>query len=291
VISEFCYRPADAATEAERGVTSDRDDFEFVELMNLSARALDLTGVRFTAGVLFNFPTGFTLPAGGRTVSVRSRAAFVARYGTGAIIAGEYEGNLSNAGEEIAMQDAVGQDIQRFAYLDRAPWPPSASQRGYTVVLQRPVPGADLKDPALWRASVQPGGSPGGSDALIWSGSALADANANGQPDLFDYAFGEVLSDPEAGFQVSIESVALNGQSTPRLVVSFPRNLAADDARVILETADTVRGPWRAEGNDFSLVGEERASGRLGLARRSFQLNTPLTERAVFVRLSVALGP
>ena len=291
VISEFCYRPADPATEAERGVTSDRDDFEFLELMNLSDRALDLTGVRFTAGVLFNFPTGFTLPAGGRTVLVRSRAAFVARYGTGAIIAGEYEGNLSNTGEEIAMQDAVGQDIQRFAYLDRAPWPPSANQGGYTVVLQRPVPGADLKDPALWRASVQPGGSPGESDALIWSGSALADANANGQPDLFDYAFGGVLSDPEAGLQVSIEPVALNGQSTPRLVVSFPRNLAADDARVILETADTVRGPWRSEGSDFSLVGEERASGRLGLTRRSFQLNTPLTERAVFVRLSVALGP
>ncbi|MDA7920097.1 CotH kinase family protein, partial [Akkermansiaceae bacterium] len=57
VISEFHYRPADAsAIELAAGFT-DRDDFEFIELMNRGSQTINLNGVKFVDGVTFDFST------------------------------------------------------------------------------------------------------------------------------------------------------------------------------------------------------------------------------------------
>jgi len=289
VISEFCYRPADATTPAEQTFTSDRDEFEFIEVMNVSTNAIELTGVRFTAGILFNFPTGSALAPGERVVVVRNKAAFAARYGNTPVGAGEYEGNLSNSGEEIGLTDATGQDIRRFQFLDRSPWPSSANMNGYSLVLQRPNSRPDHRDPNQWRASVRPGGSPGESDTSVFVGNPTADANANGQADLLDYAFGAVLTDPITGVALSLESRETNGQVTQYLVLTFPRNLAADDVVVTLETAADLSGPWLARTGDFLLLRELRSAA--GPVRQSFQMTAPTTAGSAFVRLSVSLAP
>ena len=56
VVSELHYHPANPTTPAELAESSDRDDFEFLEFLNIGRAALDLTGIRFAAGINFAFP-------------------------------------------------------------------------------------------------------------------------------------------------------------------------------------------------------------------------------------------
>ncbi|MDB4669818.1 lamin tail domain-containing protein, partial [bacterium] len=108
IISELHYHPADpSAAEIAAGFT-DADEFEFVELSNTDpANEIDLTGVRFTDGVVFDFPAGTILAPGARLIVVRNRAAFEFRYGIGGlVIAGEYTGQFSNGGEHVRIEAA-----------------------------------------------------------------------------------------------------------------------------------------------------------------------------------------
>ncbi|MGV3773617.1 MAG: lamin tail domain-containing protein [Verrucomicrobiales bacterium] len=285
VVSEVCYRPADPATPQELAISDNRDDYEFIEVMNVSAGDVDLTGVRFAVGILFNFSAGSRLGAGERLVVVKDREAFQARYGTAIRVEGEFDGNLSNSGEEVAMVDAAGKDISRFHFLDRAPWPPSANRNGFSLVLIRPETKPNPKEPLNWRGSVLPGGTPGGTDTVLFSGEPTADLNLNGQGDLLDHAFGALLSEPGA-FRASMETFQTNGLSADHLVVSFPRNLSADDAEIILETAETIDGPWENEAEMFELIREERLPG--GISRLSLRLTAPKGSSA-FIRFSVSL--
>ena len=290
VVAEFCYRPADPVTPAEQALTSNRDDFEYLEVLNITGQAVDLTGVRFTGGVLFDFPAGSVLGGGERLLVVANRAAFEARFGTGSRVAGAYEGNLANGGEEVALTDAGGVDIRRFQYLDRSPWPPGPNRNGYSLVLIRPETAPDHRDPSQWRSSVLPGGSPGATDAASFRGAADADADGNGQADLLDYALGAVLSVPGGGMQIAVEPFPTATGNEDHLVVSIPRNLAAEDAVVVLESAGDPAGPWRWEPGSFVLVREERPPGEA--VRQCFRMDpAPGPATAIFVRLSVRLAP
>jgi hypothetical protein len=65
--------------------------------------------------------------------------------------------------------------------------------------------------------------------------------------------------------------------------------LAAEDAQVALETAESLTGPWRSEPADFTLIREQRTPA--GPVRQSYRLNTPTTPGASWVRLAVTLLP
>ncbi|MFT5409295.1 MAG: hypothetical protein ACI9NC_002016, partial [Verrucomicrobiales bacterium] len=87
VISEIMYHPA-------------ADDLlEFVELQNVSSETLDLTGVRFTKGIDFDFPDGMSIDPGAYLLVVADVAAFEAAYGAGLPIAGQWQAGdkLSNS--------------------------------------------------------------------------------------------------------------------------------------------------------------------------------------------------
>ena len=73
VVSELMYHPAGDGLA------------EFIELMNISGGAIDLTGVRFDAGVDFSFPIDTTLADGERLLIVRNQAAFEAIHGAGPV--------------------------------------------------------------------------------------------------------------------------------------------------------------------------------------------------------------
>ena len=81
VISEIHYRPADPTSAKELAVSSDRDDFEFVELLNTSSQPIDLSGVYFNEGISFFFAENTILEPNHRLVLVRDLEAFTARYG------------------------------------------------------------------------------------------------------------------------------------------------------------------------------------------------------------------
>ena len=79
IVSEFHYHPAEPTLPAETNISLDRDDYEFMELMNVANQPIDLTGVSIS-GITFAFADNTILNAGARLVIVKHQAAFEARY-------------------------------------------------------------------------------------------------------------------------------------------------------------------------------------------------------------------
>ncbi|RME90186.1 MAG: lamin tail domain-containing protein, partial [Verrucomicrobia bacterium] len=133
--------------------------FEFIEIVNTSAVEVDLTDVSLD-GVEFHFVRGMTLPGHGRLVLAADDdpAAFAARY-PGVTPAGWFGGSLANGGERIELIAADGSLIESVDYDDEGGWPALADGGGHSLEVVDPL--GDPDDPANWRASVQPGGSPG----------------------------------------------------------------------------------------------------------------------------------
>ena len=99
------------------------------------------------------------LQPGEYVLVVKNRFAFESRYGTGHRIAGEYTGKLDNAGDHLTLSGAVGEPILDFNYRDG--WHPLTDGLGFSLV--RTSLGA-AGEPAGWRVSSAPGGSPGQVD-------------------------------------------------------------------------------------------------------------------------------
>jgi hypothetical protein len=237
------------------------------------------------------FPQGTRLTAGSRLLLVRNPAAFQARYGPqiAILVHGAYEGSLDNNGEELALVDAAGRDLQRFRYSHRPPWP-DADGTGFSLVRLLTL-AAEPGDPAGWRLSSTSGGNPGTTDARTFSGNPTADANGNGQEDLLDHAFGARIDDPVDGLRIAVGNRLLaNGTPVPRVLVSYPRDPAAEDTTVSLLTAPSPAGPWSVRDPVQDIVTEERLpNGRL---RRTHALaGTPDDPGPLFIRLAVSLTP
>ncbi|HRI13001.1 MAG TPA: CotH kinase family protein [Verrucomicrobiota bacterium] len=167
-ITELMYHPPpQTAAEFARsgGVTYEPDDFEFIELRNLSAdRTLNLAGIKFAAGIAFGFGDVALGPLE-RVVVVRNRAAFENRYGAGLPVVGEYgdaidplrDSQLANGGERLELTDALGIPLASFTYNDA--WFPNTDGIGNALELLDPA--GDLNTPPAWRAGDRWGGTPG----------------------------------------------------------------------------------------------------------------------------------
>lgn len=156
VVSEVMYHPG-------------ADDLlEFIEIQNVGNSTLDLTGVRFTKGIDFDFPDGTTIAAGAYLLVVADLPTFEAKYGPGLPIAGQWEegDRLGNGGENVKLALGQGTAIHEFVYDDSMPWPSAADGEGYSMTMGYPVSGADHSDANSWRASVALDGSPGASDRV-----------------------------------------------------------------------------------------------------------------------------
>ena len=197
VISEFSYNPASAGT-TETGFVPKQ--FEFIELMNVSKNPIELAGLKFSAGIDFDFADSAiqTLAPGARLVLVLDGPAFRARYPRGTF-AGEFADgtNLSNGGERLTLLDAAQMPIFDFTYENQAPWPTSVDGGGFSLNLINPQSLPDPADPLHWRASAGPNGTPGSTDAItyaLWaagmgmSADGNLDDNANGLTNFVEYA-------------------------------------------------------------------------------------------------------
>jgi hypothetical protein len=199
VISEINYHPA-PVTPAEAGWVT--EDFEWIEFKNVSNQPLDCTGLRLTKGVDFNFPDGYTIPAGGFALAVKDIQGFQTRWGHtfDAIIAGDFPADsLNNSGEEVKLSYGAGTTVRDLVYDDASPWPTAADGDGYTLVLRDPASRPDHAVAGNWRASCAVGGSPGADDVLTfacWAGGfpGVTDPNADNDGDgivnRLEYAFG-----------------------------------------------------------------------------------------------------
>lgn len=285
VISQFCYRPPDPTLPGELAVSADRDDYEFIEFLNIGTATIDLSGDQLTGGVSFTFSGSTLLDPGERALLVRARTAFETRYGTQPRVLGEFQGRLANNTDSLALRDGAGALIQGFTYQDSTPWPASANA-GFALVLIQPNRNPDPKDPANWRASASLGGSPGRSDSTRFQGNPTADANQNGQADLLDYAFGVSLDSGENRIEVGFEDLATATGIQRYGLLSFPRNVAAEDVPVIVEQSNLIQGPWQTASTGWVLVGETRFG--TGMARQTYRSAAPMSPTSeLYLRLSV----
>ncbi|MCP4455947.1 MAG: hypothetical protein GY809_31195 [Planctomycetes bacterium] len=165
-VTELMYNPA------SQGDDSNNDDYEFIELKNISDQTLDLTHVSLVDGILFDFADSpvTLLHPGQFVLVVADKAAFETRYGPTLrpMIAGQYQGQLANGGERIKLIDTWGGTLAEFDYDDNTDWPALADGLGYSLVpldtaLSNQHEGT-LNHAINWRASVHTRGSPGRDD-------------------------------------------------------------------------------------------------------------------------------
>ena len=232
VVSEIMYNPLGSEEGAE-----------FIELQNVDAvNAIDLSSLSFS-GIDYTFPLGQSLAAGGRLVLVKDFTAFSVAYDPAGIqfAPGNYTSSLSNDGEEIALIDPFGVDVQRFTYNDVSPWPTAPDGLGYTLVLMNPNDSPEHNEPSHWRSSVQAGGTPGGEDFETFTGDPNVDLDGDGLIRLLEYALGSTEGD--SGF--SSESLVSIGREIFDGGIEFAtmthrRNLAADDVEIKVQTSSDL---------------------------------------------------
>ncbi len=173
-ISEVMYNPR-PPRGGETNVAASAGAFEFIEIRNSSDHSVWLAGLRFDDGITFDFSASAvpTLGPGECAVVVRDMAAFTNRYGGGLPVAGVFQqehhfplSSLNDAGERIALVDALGRTVSSFSYNDARLWPPSADGAGHSLVpaVDDSLAGSLLDYPGNWRASAFVDGSPGRAD-------------------------------------------------------------------------------------------------------------------------------
>jgi hypothetical protein len=154
-ITEIMYNPP-------RFGLVDGDEVEFLELKNTGATVVDLTGLWFSTGITFAFTNNTKLAPGAFFVLARNAAQFAAKY-PGVTINGIYSGKLDNAGEQVRLSTTLSNMVLNVAYDDIPPWPLPADGFGFSLVPSGAAPTED-GNPLHWRASTNPGGSPGANE-------------------------------------------------------------------------------------------------------------------------------
>jgi len=79
-------------------------------------------------------------------------------------IHGTYTGQLDNAGEQLALSHALGTPIFSVTYDDRPEWPVTPDVANFSLVQRDPGVSQAPDKGNRWRASTNPGGSPGADD-------------------------------------------------------------------------------------------------------------------------------
>lgn len=182
------YHPGDPSDAELAAGFNDADDFEYIEFYNRSlTETLNLTGVTISGGVDFNFTDAAitTLAPGGYLLVVENIGAMTARYGAGLPIAGQYSGQLNNAGESLLVLDSNSAIVHDFTYddSDDTGWHSVTDGDGPSLVIVNPLAAAATwNDGVSWRPSFAVNGSPGSADRLV------GDANSDNRVDLVDLA-------------------------------------------------------------------------------------------------------
>jgi hypothetical protein len=280
VISEIYYNPPGSI-----------ETTEYLELLNTSAKTLDLSNVSFTAGLTFTFPSTTLLAPGARILLVKDEAAFIAAFGAGRPIAGTFPNNLSNSGEQLELRRADNLILHSFNYYDIPPWPVEADGDGYSLVLVSPTAAPDHADPRNWRASaVAAGGTPGYADTEPYATWKAAYGNPGDSEDLDgdgfttrqEYFLGGDPSTPDQNL-APVFVIEPDGS----LLLSVTRRASAENASINLQSAINL-SDWSTDPS-ATLLSTQRLLGTPALDRLTYRLTPPPNTPQFFTRF--AFGP
>ena len=280
MVSQIDYNPAGG------------NGFEFLELMNISAQNIDLTGVHLRDGVDYNFPANTLLAPGGRLQVVGNLESFVARHGASAVLrpVGPFVGNLSNSGEHLLLVSDTQGTIKDFTYNNTLPWPTEADGGGYRLVLIAPQTNPNHNLAASWRGSTASTQMPGDSDAVAFTGDPTADSDGDGYPALIEYLLGTSDSDGRSGSSALAafpQSFTVNGVAADYLTLTLTRHPAADSAIGTVEASSDIT-TWFADAAHVVLVNRERTG--TGAISETWRAALPITPgENQFLRLRAQL--
>ncbi len=287
MISEIMYHPHDS------------EDYEYIELLNISPTlTLDLTDVRFTKGIDFDFAGSAitSLAPGARVLVVKNQSVFESRYGYGLPIAGVWEAtdNLSNGGEQLKLSYGAGTAIHDFIYDDVAPWPVSADGGGFSLMLIDPLSAPDHSVAANWKASETTFGSPGNDDSrfAVWlSQQGVTDPAAQAAPGMnhtLMYALGaDLAANPEATLPTF--SFTPGTADNQHLTLSFRTRNDGTEVSYIVETSTNMI-TWQSGDGITEAFGSPVDNGDGTQTHHVRLLSSTTDEPRRFIRLRVVLN-
>ena len=153
-ITEIMFHPASpVGTSAS---------FQYIEVQNIASTPLNVNRFSIDGAVTFQFPN-VVLQAGQRALVVKSATAFQGRYGSGALVLGEFSGEWSQTGGHLELRGPAQEPILDFSYSEK--WYPATDGFGFSLVtVDEHAPTQNWGLASNWRPSSLNGGSPGSED-------------------------------------------------------------------------------------------------------------------------------
>jgi hypothetical protein len=163
----FCFADV-MITEINYNSADNFDPEDWIELYNPSADEVDLSAWIFKDSNddhVFTFPESTSLEPRQLLVLCRDTTAFLRCFPDVEYYTGNMDFGLSGDGELIRLYDGNGDLVDSLTYDDDPPWPPQPDGNGPTLEM------IDLEepnhDPANWRSSYDPHGSPGRESSWV----------------------------------------------------------------------------------------------------------------------------
>ena len=250
-ISELMYNPRAPSNEERVEGFIDNDDFEFIELINISKDSYNLEGYELLGAVRMRFGD-ITLSSGQRVLVVNRLTAFRMRYGDLPNIVGEYSGNLNNESERIILRNSLGSTVLDYIYSGN--WYDLTDGNGHSLTVINPFnQSVYFGNKGSWRPSRNSGGSPGNKPDpyfdWVWrnfsdfasfdleTSGELRDPDVDGMSNVFEYA---TSSDPSINeLKYFLLPVEIKGEN--HLLFTYNVNLNANDVQVSLEYSTNLR--------------------------------------------------
>ena len=231
-------------------------DAQFIELLNPSSQAIDVSGWTMSGGVSLTIQPGTVILPGGTMTFVKDDPTFRATYGSTVFVGGRFGGSLGASGT-VTLDRANGSTADSVTY-GGAGWPQAVEGPSLELLDAQ----ADNNDPSSWALSQATGGTPGaGNGGVVITaprapgiGTAVA-GNASAT-----VTWTTPVSDggsPITGYQVRVLESASNQQvdslrpapaNATSLVVSGLTNQTAYRFQV-LATNSVGNGPFSTSSN------------------------------------------
>lgn len=154
-VTEINYNPIDSIIGSD---TVNGKSFEFIELKNTGKKPINLSGLKFTSSIEYDFKENELLSPKQFYVIASKPKWFYERYGQ--VPTANFDKNFSNAGEHVIISDSKGKDVINFEFYDVEPWSPLADGEGYTLSSPLRYPTGNPNNFNYWIASSVYNGSP-----------------------------------------------------------------------------------------------------------------------------------
>lgn len=166
-ITELHYNPKDSlvGTKLESGKS-----FEFIEFKNTGSSQINLSGLKFSTAIEYQFPENIVLSPGQFYVLASKPKWFFEKHFK--VPSGNFSKNFSNSGEQILLSDKNNNKVIDFVFSDISPWPTKADGKGFSLTSILRNPTGNPSDFSYWGASTVLNGTPFTDDPGIVSKSS-----------------------------------------------------------------------------------------------------------------------